>query len=227
MKKYIEILKDIEKARKALKNVEEKEKTMADAIFNAPDLETKISMKRGAAADLAKTSEKRKDLEITIKLLRNNARVALFYDVAPVIIETLEKYSGKPYGEKTRQKISDIIKDKTGCRCYITQTYSYSTPEINVFPPEHNNNITIGTNSEHKILIENKIQPLTMDQLKLYYVNNTYFEDIPAAIKEMRKAYKKAYEKQKELETLCNEFNIYAVEGIERIYKDRHLYERL
>lgn len=226
MKHYNEILKDIETARKNLKKLEEKEKAMTDAIINALDLETKLNMKKDAAAALAKISEKRKDLEITIKLLRNNARVALFNDVSPVIIETLETYAGKPYGEKTRQKISDIIKDKTGYRCYISQAFYYSTPEINVFPPEHNNNITIGTKSDHKILIDNKIQPPTVEQLKLYYVNNTYFEDIPAAIKDMRKAYKKAYEKQKELETLCNEFNKYAVDGIDRIYKDKYIYER-
>lgn len=226
MKKYIEILKDIENARKSLEKLEKKEKAMTDAFINAPDLETKINMKRGAAADLAKMSEKRKDLEITIKLLKNNARVALFNDVVPVIVETLEAYAGKPYGEKTRQKISDIIKEKTGCRCYIYQQYYYSAPEINVFPPEHNNDITIGTKKEYKILIDNKIQAPVADQLKLYYINNTYFDDIPAAIKEMRKAYKKAYEKQKELETLCDEFNKYAVDGIEHIYKNKYIHER-
>lgn len=223
MKTYNEILKDIEKAKKALKTAEEKHATLINKIYNAPDLLTKKEIKNSVSGDLIKTDEKITDYKITIKMLINNAKRVLFAETVPAIIETLNKYNNKPYGEKTRDKISEEIKMLTGCRCYIKNSYSDS--EINIYPSLYNNGITIYTKDFKILNNENKIQVPTADQLKLYYINE-YIENIPAAIKAMKKAYKKAVEKQKELETICNEFNFYAVDGIERIYKDKYIYER-
>jgi hypothetical protein len=96
---------------------------------------------------------------------------------------------------------------------------------IEVYTGSNDYNITIGYqgNSESKFLIDNKIQLIEPEQLQLYYIKSTYFDDIPKAIKEMKKAYKKAIEKQKELEKMCDDFNFYAVDGIERIYKDKYI----
>lgn len=224
MKKYNEILKDIEKAKKALAAAQEKENNILSTLRNESDWTTRKELKSGLNDEIIKTTEKIQDLKITIKLLNNNARIALFNDTIPAIIETLEQYKNKPYGEKTRETISNIIRHKTGCRCYISTRYTNS--EINIYPAEYGKEITAGTADKVKILIDNKIQPIKKEDLKLYYINNTYFENIPAAIKEMKKAYKKAYEKQKELETICDEFNFYVVDGIERIYKNNYIYER-
>lgn len=221
MKTYNEILKDIEKANNAYKAAQEKENEITDKIYNAPDFITRREIKKEYTDALIKAAEKKNDLNITIKILRNNARIALFNDTIPAIIETLEKYKNKPYGEKTRAAISDIIQEKTGARCYISSGYTNS--DIKIYPDQYNLDITAGTTDGIKILIDNKIQPIKAENLKLYYINNNYFEDIPAAIKEMKKAYKKAVEKQKELETICDEFNFYAVDGIDRIYKDKYI----
>lgn len=224
MKTYNEILKDIEKARKAIKAAEEKEQNISDKIFNAPNFIARAEIKKEHATELNKISEKLNDLKITIKLLKNNARVALFHEITPVIAEVLSKYGGKPYGEKTRDKISEEINSRTGCRCYITAEY-YHSQQLNIYTGSNDFNISIGYpgNSELKFLIDNKIQAVEPEQLQLYYIKREYFEDIPAAIKEMKKAYKKAVEKQKELEIICNEFNFYAVDGIDRIYKDHYI----
>lgn len=223
MKTYNEILKDIEKARKALKTAEDREKEIKNKLFNAPDFITRKEIKQEHAEELKKVSEKITDLNITTKLLNNNAKIALFNEITPVIIEILKKYSGKPYGEKTRHKISDEIKEKTGCTCYITNRYT--TSELKIYPGMYSREITAGTTENIKIINENnKIQAVEPEQIKLYYINQNYFEDIPKAIKEMKKAYKKAVEKQKELETICSEFNFYAVDGIEHIYSNKTLY---
>lgn len=224
MKTYNEILKDIEKSRAALKATEEKHKEITNKIFNAIDFTERREIKKEYSNEIKKLDEKMIDLSITIKLLKNNARIALFNDTVPAIIETLEKYKNKPYGEKTRQAISDEIKNKAGSRCYISSGYTNS--EIKIYPDQYNMDITAGTKDGIKILIDNKIQPIKAEDLKLYFINNNYFDDIPGAIKAMKKAYKKAVEKQKELETICNEFNFYAVDGIDRIYKDKYIYER-
>lgn len=222
MKTYNEILKDIEKTKKALTAAEQKEKNLIDRIYSAPDLLTKRAIKNDLNAEMIKTSEKAQDLKITLKMLTNNAKRALFVETVPAIIETLEKHKNKPYGEKTRDRISDEIKTATGCRCYIKNSYSDS--EINIYPAIYNHEIKIYTRDFKILNADNKIQVPTAENLKLYYVNE-YIENIPAAIKAMKSAYKKAVEKQKELETICNEFNFYAVEGIDRIYKDKYIHE--
>lgn len=224
MKTYNEILKDIEKARKALKASEEKEQNIIDLIYNARDLKNKIEIKKDHHEEMKKTSEKINDLKITIKLLKNNARIALFNELVPVITEVLNEYNGKPYGEKTRNKISEEIKTRTGCRAYITGKY-YGSDEITIYTGLNDYNISLGYpgNSELKFLIDNKIQAVEPEQLQLYYIKRDYFEDIPEAIKEMKKAYNKAVEKQKELEILCDAFNHFAVDGIDPIYKDKYI----
>jgi hypothetical protein len=224
MKTYNEILKDIEKTKKALKAAEQKENEITEKIYSVNDLITRREIKKELNAEIIKASEKIQDLKITIKLLNHNSKIALFNETIPVIIETLEKYKNKPYGEKTRAAISDTIKERTGCRCYISSRYTNS--EINIYPAEYGKEITAGTTDKINILVDNKIQPVKAEDIKLYYIGNNYFDNIPAAIKAMKKAYKKAVEKQKELETICNEFNFYAVDGIERIYKDKYIYER-
>ena len=224
MKTYNEILKDIEKTRKAIKAAEIKQENILNEIYNAIDLKTKIEIKKAHADTLNKIYEKTNDLKLTIKLLKNNARVALFHEITPVITEVINKYINKPYGEKTRDKISAEINERCGVRCYIYAEYLHSQ-RLEIYTGVNDYNITIGYpgNSELNFLIDNKIQAVELKQLQLYYIKNDYFENIPAAIKEMKKAYKKAVEKQKELEKLCDAFNVFAVNGIERIYKDKYI----
>lgn len=223
MKTYNEILKDIENAKKELKKAEETESKLINEITTAESWERKKEIKKSLSDKITKAATKKEDLNITIKMLKNNARVALFHEAMPVVVETLGKYKNKPYGEKTRQKISDEIKEKTGCRCYIGG--GYGNTDINIYPEKYGYDITAGTMNT-PLLIENRVQPVNVEDIKLYYIRNTYIEDIPAAIAEMRAAYAKAVETQKELEKICDQFNAYAVEGIERIYKDKYIYER-
>lgn len=224
MKTYNEILKDIEKANKTLKAAEEKESVILYELRNQKDILKRIEEKHKSVDELKKLSEKISTLKTTIKILKNNARVALFNEITPVIAEVFNNYTGKPYGEKTRNKIAEEIKEKTGCRCYIYAEYLHSQ-RIEIYAGINHYNITIGYagNSEQKFLIDNKIQAVEPEQLQLYYIKSTYFDDIPRTIKEMKKAYQKAVEKQKELEKLCDAFNYFAVDGIERIYKDKYI----
>ena len=220
MKKYNEILKDIEKAKKALKAAEVKQDALINEIYNAGDLKSKAAARKA----IIKADQKILDLKLTIKLLKNNARIALFNELTPVITESFNKYTGKPYGEKTRDKICDEIKARTGCRCYIEYRYIHSQ-SIAIYTGNNDYNITLGYpgNSDLKFLDDNKILEIKPDQLQIYYIKRNYFDDIPATIKAMKKAYKKAVEQQKMLELYCNEFNFFAVDGVEPIYKDKYI----
>ena len=42
-----------------------------------------------------KAEKATKNLSLTIKFLQNNARIALFNDVMPVLLDILSKYKGK------------------------------------------------------------------------------------------------------------------------------------
>lgn len=77
------------------------------------------------------------------------------------------------------------------------------------------------------MLDENKIQVLNFNDLTLYYTSKEYIDNIPKRIKELKKLYKKAYEKQQELEKICSEYNNLAVGNIKNIYKDKNIYSNM
>ena len=202
MEKFVNILAEIDKTREAIRNTEATEKT----------------------------NEKKQDLQITLKILQNNAKIALFNEVMPVALEVLSKYNGKPYGTKTKQKISDEIKEKTNCRFYISSRYG--SDSFDIYPSDASNeyNISCGTaytnGSQKQVLIDNKIQPVKFEELKLYYIDSEYVTDIPQRIETLKSLYKEAAAKQEELKAICDSFNKLAV-GIDHIYYDRRLYKNI
>ena len=222
MKKFIDILEEIEQTNRAIKEVEAREDELVENY-----------MKRKAAeSDMMKATEEKKNLQITIKILKNNAKIALFNEVIPVALEVLKKYAGKPYGEKTKEKISDEIKEKTNCRFYITSrwdSYSFDIYPMDGFGNDYN--ITCGskyTNGERKpLLIDNKIQLITFDELELYYISRAYVEDIPQRVEDIKAAYSGAVAKQEELKAACDCFNALAVGDISCIYSDKHIYHNM
>lgn len=133
---------------------------------------------------------------------------------------------------KTYQKIKDEIKEKTNCSFYISTRYS--SQEYHIIPLEFsNNNYNIECGSKYidgkqkKLLDDNKIQVLEFNDLTLYYTSKEYIDNIPKRIKELKKLYKKAYEKQQELEKICSEYNNLAVGNIKNIYKDKNIYSNM
>ena len=180
--------------------------------------------------DIVKLEEKKKDLQITIKILNSNAKIALFNEITPIVLEVLEKYKNKPYGPKTEQKIRDEIKEKINCNFYISDRYSsqeYHILPLNIYGNAYD--IECGTKyiegKQKKLLDDNKIQVPELNDLTLYYTSKEYIDNIPKRIRELKKLYKKAYEKQKELEKICIEYNSLAVGDIKNIYKDKNIYQ--
>lgn len=71
------------------------------------------------------------------------------------------------------------------------------------------------------MLDDNKIQVPELNDITLYYTSKEYIDNIPKIIKELKRLYKKAYEKQQELEKICRDYNNLAVGSIKNIYKDK------
>ncbi len=77
------------------------------------------------------------------------------------------------------------------------------------------------------MLDDNKIQVPKLNDLTLYYTSKEYIDNIPKRIKDIKRLYKKAYEKQQELEKICSEYNRLAVGTIKNIYKDKNIYQNM
>ena len=234
MKKFTEILKEIGATRAMIEESKANEKRIENKWLQKIDIFERHEAHKTFTEEWTKAQEKTNDLQLSIKLLKNNARLALFHEVLPVLVETLKKYNGKPYGEKTKEKFAKEIEEATGARVYLGT--KYGSDEVRVYPNCGYGNdyaITIGLEYDaekkenRRILIDNKIQALPSECFSVWYIKKEYFEDIPATIAEMKSQYKKAVEMQKALSSICNEFNRFAVDGIESIYSDKRIYDKL
>lgn len=237
MKKFADIIKEVNQTRQKIKEVEEKTNEIRKTYLNIMNKKERYEKMKTVENDIVKLEEKKKDLQITIKILNSNAKIALFNDVMPQVLEVLAKYKNKPYGPKTEQKIRDEIKEKTNCIFYISSFYiseRHSSQEYNISPLEFTNNdynIECGTKyiegKQKNLLDDNKIQVQELNDLTLYYTSKEYIDNIPKRIKELKRLYKKAYEKQQELEKICSEYNSLVVGNIKNIYKDKNIYPNM
>lgn len=130
----------------------------------------------------------------------DNAHRALIEELTATACEILNKYSGKPYGEKTREKISAEIEARTQYRAYIKTEYCRST--ITFYPSaaynSYANRLETGyyhaaENDPAPILIDNKIQPTEPGNWKpcycdLYKDDGTPDEIAAAVIEAYREA---------------------------------------
>lgn len=240
MKKFEKILEEIKNARENIKNAEAEIEKTSDGymeLIRSMSLKERHEYKTEHAEDikekdlkLAELSEKVQREKIKIKLLQNNAKITLFEEVMPIALEVLSKYKNKPYGEKTRQKISDAVKEKTNCAFYI---YSkWSGHEYSIIPMNCGNeyNIEVFTkyeNGESKaLLLDNKIQIVEIPDLYVCY-NRAFYEDIEETIDEIIRLHAEAKKKKEEFEAVCSQYNHLIPIGMEDLHGSRHIYDRI
>lgn len=232
MKKFNEIIKDVSKTYKKIKELDEKIEELQNTYLNIMDIKERHEKRKIVENELVRLEEKKKDLQITIKILNSNAKIALYSENMPVVLEVLAKYKNKPYGQKTKEKIRHEIKEKINCSFYISDRYN--SQEYHIIPLEHSGNtynIECGAKyidgKQKKLLDENKIQALEFSDITLYYTSKEYIDNIPKRIKELKRLYKKAYEKQQELTAICGEYNNLAVGSIKNIYIDNRIFSNM
>lgn len=232
MKTFNEIQKEIENTYKLINKKKEKLDQLIDTYSSIKDIKEKVKQHKAVEKDMCKLNEEIKDLTISIKILNSNAKLSLYNEALPVVLEVLAKYKSKPYGPKTEEKIRDEIKEKTNCSFYISDRYN--SQEYHIIPLEYSGNtynIECGAKyidgKQKKLLDENKIQVLELSDITLYYASKEYIDNIPKRIKDLKRLYKKAYEKQQELADLCSEYNNLAVGNIKYIYKDKNIFPNM
>lgn len=62
-------------------------------------------------------------LNIELKIRHDNTRRMIYDATIPAVLDILKKWNGKPYGEKTKQKISDEMKTRFNCALYLSNQY--------------------------------------------------------------------------------------------------------
>lgn len=232
MLKFNEVLQEVKKTSEAIKAAEAEEKALIDSYMKLGDLRERHEARKAAENDLIKASEEKKDLQITLKILKSNARIALFNDAMPAALDVLKKYAGKPYGEKTKQKISDEVKTATNCRFYISSrwgSHSFDVYPLDWFGNDYN--ISCGTEyidgNKKPLLVDNKIQIVSFDEIALYYISREYVENIPERVEAIKAAHAEAVAKQEELQAACDRFNALAVGDINHLCYDKHIYANM
>lgn len=210
MKKSADILTDIKKNAKRAEELENFVKSSKWTERRAPEF--------------AKAAEGAELLRIENKILLDNARQALFSEVFPVILEQLSKYRGKPYGEKTEQKISDAVKAATNCRFYMRSEYSGTV--LHIIPLNENGysgsrfgyaDFDIYTKYENgerpRVLIDNKIQEVPAEK---FFISNCaqYVENPRERAETIRAEFAALKEARAEYERKCSEFNSLLPSGI-------------
>lgn len=223
--RFTEIIEAIKKLNTEIKEAEERQNAETDryfATFEGLTIKERIAQKKetpeAEAEHLQIISEIQETItngKLKLKLMQNNARIALFNEVMPIVLEVLQKYNGKPHGEKTEKKIREEIKEKTNCFVYVNIDSFRIVPCGTV---GNTYNVDCGTKYENgnkkKVLIDNKINVISMEDLEVYYINRTYFEDLDATVKELKRIHAEAKQKQEELKALCSQFNKLSVKGI-------------
>jgi hypothetical protein len=178
--------------------------------------------------EIVKAANDEQILRIANKFLYDNARLALYADVMPIVLDVFRAYSGKAYGEKTKAKINDEIKARANCHVYIEQT-SYSC-YINVVPLNKDGysdytwnykdfNVsarwTEGKNTP--ILIDNKINPDALNLDNWYLTDcGEYTENATKAARDLMKKFEAVNKAWDSLVSTCGEFNKICPSGVDR-----------
>lgn len=119
MENYINILKQIKKEGEVIKKetanicqleYDDARKAALDA-HDMPRYKELLAAAENNAGRVKALSERIYKREIKQRVLAENARAAVFHEGYNVIVEACKPYEGKPYGEKTREKIAAKVRE--------------------------------------------------------------------------------------------------------------------
>lgn len=213
MEKYKEMLAIIAKTSAEIESTKRSYKELESSITGSSPLE-RFKNRKALTNDLNALSRKENYLHLVLKLQHYNLQVVTLNELKPVIVKILEKYQNKPYGPKTKDKISNEFKELTGF--YISFFDKNFYTEIYVVDYDHHFSLNIDSDNDHKVLENNRIQVVTADHLRVYNVNE-YINDIPAYIEKLKAAYNNLKEKYKEFDALAHAYNDLCIGDVERV----------
>lgn len=234
MKNYMELINDANAILDEQKKVKENyENIMHECFPLAAGVRcvNADALKRHKAT-LAELDEKSVNLSIARQMAVANAKIAIFKQVLPVVLDTIGKYAGKPFGDKTREKFAEEVKAITGCYVYFDRKSWGDNIELSPVCNPYDYKVICGPvtgtkEDENHLFDGNRLKaPVGVERFKLWGDRSEPYEDIPGSIAKMRELYELAIEKQKEFDAVCNQFNALACGNIERLKAGPTIYER-
>lgn len=216
--KSTEILKTINKNKKQMQANEDKilafymkdERRAAASAGKIEELHALRAEVKANEEDIRKLSNKNELLKIENSLLYDLMLQAVIDEALPHIENAIQKYNGKQYGERTREKIYEEVK-KAGFSIWFSGYTTKTTIEINVLTPDGYTNREIPAAEIHTkysapfITEENTINYNSATTYTYYKkVENVKqaARDIKKAIEASRKAAEKAKEAKSALDAL-------------------------
>ena len=83
----------------------------------------KLAAHAAMMKEITEAAEELQPLEIELKIRHDNTRRMIYNATLPAVLDIMKKWNGKPYGEKTKQKISDEMKTRFNCALYLSNQY--------------------------------------------------------------------------------------------------------
>lgn len=143
--------------------------------------------------------------QIVRDILKDNYRIAFFTETMPALLQILQKYEGKRYGNKTKEKLYMEVKDNLRVALWIDQNNYHSYIEFSELNnagytcyEDYKRNYSIYSKNGFTLSEDNKIKVYPAEDYKLMY-SREYTEDVKG------KAHKILY-MQQEAERLQNAY---------------------
>lgn len=214
MKRFEEYLQEITNNGKEAHEFEKTADSIMESVpaynFHMGENEKKErKIKLDAAAEkTAPLYSKSKDIEIVNRILRNNAKIALFEQIKNDLIEVLNKYNSKSIGEKTAEKIKNEMMERCNVRVYINDR------EITVYPNhertfnDYNLSLFLNTGNydNNYFLKGNKLQCEYLNTIYIGYVYN-FVENPAERIEQIKQKQIELLQAQEQYNKIISEYN--------------------
>ena len=225
MKNYKDILAEITVNENRAKAAEEAAERITDVIYNPPELQNattpaerhrilkSINPDPEAKTKAAELYTEAENLRSINKILQENARASFAAYITPIITEIMQKYNGKQYGEKTREKIRkaanehgfgfyfDGYRGKNTIEAYALTDAGYTNhalKDISIYATDADGH------RAYYISEGNTIQDFQTIKHTSYYTYTDNPQDKRGEIENAYKEYVKAYEAAKAAQSALN-----------------------
>ena len=187
----------IYKMEKLIKTLEMMNENRTTILSLAEDVKTL----KGDKLEAALIDLEREQIKATI--LKNNAKLDLLRAAWSYITEILNKYAGKKYGPKTKEKMQNDLYGSCKCTFYIEQkSHEVIIRILNFGKKEYYYGLEVtGYINGGVILKDNVIQAAPEELPKAAHINNYYYPDVDYAAGEIIEKY----EETRKIATLYEE----------------------